>query len=80
MASGNWEYQSDFARRYVAEGRAEGQAQGRAHAVLAVLAARHIDVPEDVRARISACSDLALLEQWLARAANARSLADVLHE
>jgi len=26
MASGNYEYQSDFARRYVAQGRAEGEA------------------------------------------------------
>jgi hypothetical protein len=78
MASGNYEYQSDFARRYVAQGRAEGEAAGRAHALLAVLVARGLDVPEDVRARITACSDLALLDAWLARAVKASSAADVI--
>ena len=76
MASGNYQYQSDFARRYFGRGKAEGKAEG----VLAVLAARHIEVPDDVRARITACSDLALLDLWLARAATAVSLADVVHE
>jgi hypothetical protein len=74
MMSGKWEYQSDFVRRYVMQGRAEERAQS----VLAVLAARHVDVPEVARARIAACSDLAVLEQWLARAATASSVADVL--
>jgi hypothetical protein len=86
MASGNYEYQSDFARRYVAqgkaegmaEGRAEGEAAGRAHALIAVLAARGLDVPDDVRARITACTDLARLDAWLARAVTASSAADVI--
>ena len=72
MASGNYEYQSDFARRYVAQGRAKG----RAHAVLAVLAERNVPVPDDVRAKIASCSDLELLDLWLARAVTARSAAD----
>jgi hypothetical protein len=76
MASGNYEYQSDFARRYVAQGKAEGRAEGRAHAVLAVLAARGLDVPEDVRARITACTELERLDAWLARAVTAASAAD----
>lgn len=80
MNSDKYEYQSDFARRYVAQGRAEGRAEGRAHAVLAVLAARAIDVPEDARARIAACTDVELLDRWLVRAANARSLDDVLRD
>ncbi|HLY95053.1 MAG TPA: hypothetical protein VKP14_09420 [Gaiellaceae bacterium] len=78
MASGQYEYQSDFARRYVAQGRAEGRAEGLARAVLTVLAARRIEVPAEARARIAACTDLALLEQWLGRAADARQLVDVL--
>jgi hypothetical protein len=81
MASGSYEYQSDFARRYVAEGKAEGKAEGevegRAHALFAVLAARRIEVPNDLRQRIASCSDLALLDLWLARAATAESSADV---
>ena len=80
MASGNYEYQSDFARRYVAQGKAEGEAAGRAHAVLAVLAARRLDVPAAVRARIAACTDLAKLDAWLGRAVTATSAAEVVDE
>ncbi|HEY3819803.1 MAG TPA: hypothetical protein VGL81_21705 [Polyangiaceae bacterium] len=76
MASGNYEYQSDFARRYVAQGKAEGLAR----AVLTVLAARGLDVPEDLRARITACTDLAQLDAWLSRAATAASAVDVVRE
>jgi hypothetical protein len=76
MASGNYEYQSDFARRYVAQGKAEGQA----HAILAVLAARGLEVPEPVRARITACTELARLDAWLARAVTAAAAADVVGE
>jgi hypothetical protein len=82
MASGNYKYQSDFARRYVAqgkaEGRAEGEAAGRAHALLAVLSARGLDVPQDVRARIVAWCELARLDAWLARAVTATSAAEVV--
>ena len=84
MASGNYEYQSDFARRYVAQGKAEGKAEGRAegqaHAILAVLAARGLEVPEAVRARITACTELARLDAWLARAVTAATAADVVGE
>ena len=92
MVSGKYEYQSDFARRYVAQGRAEGREEGkaegrvegevagRAHALLAVLAARGLDVPEDVRARIITCPDLARLDGWLARAVSAASAAEVVRD
>ena len=86
MANGAYEYQSDFARRYVAQGRAEGEAQGqargeargRAHALLGVLSARGIAVPDDVRARISECADLDLLDRWLASAVTAVAITDVV--
>jgi len=74
MASGKWEYQSDWARRHVAQGRTEGYARS----VLAVLAARQIDVPADAHDRIAACRDLDVLERWLVRAVTASSLSDVL--
>lgn len=73
MSIGTYEYQSDFARRYYGQGRAEGEAT----AVLAVLAARGIDVPEEARSRITGCTDLDQLEQWLRRAATADSLQDL---
>ncbi len=76
MASGNYEYQSDFARRHVAQGRAEGWA----HAVLLVLATRGLDMPEDVRARITACTEIARLDAWIARALTAASAADVVRD
>jgi hypothetical protein len=89
-----YQYQSDFARKYVAEGeavgRAEGEAVGRAQgeavgraqgevtALLTVLAARGIDVPGDDHARITGCTDLDQLTTWLRRAATADSIHDVL--
>jgi hypothetical protein len=81
MRSGTYEYQSDFVRRYVFQGRAEGRAQGRAEgeakAVLEVLDARGMDVPEDVRARVVGCTDLEQLKSWLRRAATAHSIDEV---
>lgn len=64
------------------EGRAEARAQGRveaqAQAVLSVLRARKIDVPEAVRARILAQRDRELLERWLLKASVASSLDEVI--
>jgi hypothetical protein len=76
-----YEYQSDFVRKYVhqgrAEGRAEGEAKGEAKALLAVLAARGLAVPDDARDRIAACTDLDQLEGWIRRAVTAESIADL---
>jgi hypothetical protein len=70
-----YEYQSDFARRYMAEGKAQGLAAGLAvgkvSALLAILDARAVDVPRDVRERIEACTDLDQLDTWVRRAATA---------
>ncbi len=79
MAS-KYEYQSDFAKRYVAQGRAEGLAEGKARALLAVLEARGLAVSEPLRQRILSCSDLARLDTWLARAVTATSASEVLGE
>jgi hypothetical protein len=59
MATGTYEYQSDFARRYFG--------QGEAKALLEVLGARGIDVPDDARERITTCTDLKQLETWVRR-------------
>ncbi len=78
----NHEYVSDFARKYVAEGKAEGKAEGRlegeAIAVLRVLEARGIAVDETARQRILACTDQATLDQWLKRAVMAATAAEVV--
>lgn len=61
----------------VATGREQGLEQGRASAVLTVLEARGIALPEPERARILACRDARQLDDWLRRAASASHLADV---
>jgi hypothetical protein len=86
LATRTYEYQSEFVRRYVVQGRAEGRieglaeglAEGQVTALLAVLAARRIDVPDDVRARITACTDTETLTAWIGRAAVADRIEDVL--
>jgi hypothetical protein len=77
MASGNYEYQSEFAKTHQAKGRAEGRAegeargeargkaQGEARAVLTVLDARGVVVSPEQQARILASTDLEVLERWL---------------
>jgi flagellar biosynthesis/type III secretory pathway protein FliH len=74
-------YQSDFARRYYAEGeakgKAEGEAKGEAKAVLAFLDARGIEVPDPVREDIIGCTDLDQLDTWIRRAATATKVQEL---
>lgn len=63
-----------------AEGKAEGRAEGKAEALLAVLLGRAVRISRPARARILAERNLALLDQWLARAAVATREADVFGE
>lgn len=79
-------YRSDFARRWFsegeaegkAEGKAEGRAEGEARALLALLEARSIPVPDDVRGEVMACTDPDQLDAWIRRAATADRIEDVL--
>ncbi|WP_437651054.1 hypothetical protein [Sorangium sp. So ce362] len=71
-----YEYQSDFAKKYVAQGRIEEAAR----ALLTVLRARGIAVPDAARERIVAQKDPERLERWLEQAATAGTLTDVLDE
>ncbi|WP_329246996.1 hypothetical protein OG417_52715 [Actinoallomurus sp. NBC_01490] len=64
----NYEYQSDFARHYFGEGKAEGAVEAVAKTILMVLSARGVCVSPDVRDRIVGCGDLAQLEAWAQRA------------
>jgi flagellar biosynthesis/type III secretory pathway protein FliH len=95
-----YEYQSDFAKKYVAQGRAEGHTEGltegltkglteglakgrteeAARAVLTVLRARGLAVPDTLRERILAQKDPDRLERWLEKAVVAASVAAVLDE
>jgi hypothetical protein len=81
MAVGTYQYQSDFARGYFAQGEAKGEAQGEvigeADALLRVLAARGLEVPDDVRVRITECTDLDQLKAWVSRAVTVTSVRDL---
>ena len=69
-----YEYQSDFAKKYYGQGRTEEAAR----ALLTVLRARGIAVPDAARERILGLKEAERLERWLERAAVATSLAEVL--
>lgn len=78
------DYLSPFVNRFVNQGRREGEAtgeaKGEAKAVLRVLAARGIEVPDDARERIRTCTDLEQLDVWVTRAATARTIDDLFDE
>ncbi|HEX5746703.1 MAG TPA: hypothetical protein VFZ09_10680 [Archangium sp.] len=73
MSSGTYEYQSEFARRYFTQGRQEGKAD----ALLEVLDARGLQVDEQSRQRITACTELAQLERWLRKAVSVQSVQEL---
>jgi hypothetical protein len=79
-----YEFQSDFAKKYVALGRDEGRNEGRAEeaarAVLTALRVRRIAVSAEEQARILATKDPALLERWHERAIVASSVAEVFDD
>ena len=61
-------------------GRDEGRTEEAAHALLTVLRARRVAVPDDARERILAEKDRVQLERWLERASLAVSVAEVFDE
>lgn len=73
MASGNYEFQSDFAKKH----RAAGRALGEATAVVTVLETRAIVLSNEDKARILACSDLEVLDRWLRKAVTVASAAEL---
>ena len=69
MTATDWQYKGEFARTYFDQGKAE--------ALLAVLTARGITVPDDERDRVRRCTDPNLLDTWLVKAATATTLTEV---
>ena len=90
----NYEFQSGFARKHAAigkakgllqgdaKGRSEGEVRGRvegqAFAIVRVLETRGFAMSQVVRQRILDCSDRAMLASWIERAAVASSVAEVV--
>ncbi|HYO72764.1 MAG TPA: hypothetical protein VEU33_42480 [Archangium sp.] len=81
MRSGTYEYQSEFARRYFTQGREEGRQEGRQEgemiALLEVLEARGLQVDEQSRQRIEACTELDQLKRWLRKAVSVQSVQEL---
>jgi hypothetical protein len=81
LMNSGYEFQSDFAKKYVAigrqEGRQEGEARGKVEALLAVLKARHVSVSTAAHKRIAACTDQKEMEGWLKRAVTVRQVNDL---
>ncbi|GAA2069783.1 hypothetical protein [Actinomadura alba] len=77
MTARTREYKSDFFRRAYGEGKAEGKAEGEAKAILEVLAARDLTLSEEARVRITSCTDLDQLENWIRRVATVESVEDL---
>ena len=71
-------YKSPIAEEIRGEGREEGREEGLAMAILLVLARRGVEVPEDVRERVNACTDMGLLTTWLTRALTATTAEEVV--
>ncbi|MFI7114292.1 hypothetical protein ACIBK9_48830 [Nonomuraea sp. NPDC050227] len=88
MASTDWPGHSRFAHQHFGRGHAVGHAVGHAEGshetarriVLYLLDARGIDVPEDVRARVDACTDVDLLMHWTVRASSVQSARDLFDD
>ncbi len=62
-----------------AEGRVEGEIVALARAILALLAARGLDVSSEARAHIEACKDVSTLDRWIVSAARASSVEEVIN-
>ncbi len=76
MTTAAHKQESELFRRLGSRFRAEGEAG----ALLAILEARHIEVPDDIRAEFAACTDTVQLDAWIRRAATADKIEDVLDQ
>ncbi|HEY0094002.1 MAG TPA: transposase, partial [Archangium sp.] len=56
----------------------EGRIQGRAESVLRILTSRGVQVDDEARQRILACTDVSTLDRWFDRALHAATVSYVL--
>jgi hypothetical protein len=85
MTSDNWPVYSPFAKEHFSRGKEEGEREGtkggrREEAgedILLVLKARGLDVSEAERDRITGCTDLRRLKEWIKRAVTVERAADL---
>jgi hypothetical protein len=72
------EYRSALLRELAAQHEQLGEARGEAQAILTVLEARGVPVPEAARTTILSCADPAQVDRWLKRAASATTIDEVV--
>jgi hypothetical protein len=77
MDARTYEYQSDFARHYIAQGKAEGRAEGRAALILRLLAARFGAIGAEIESRVTQLS-IPELDAVGERLLSAQTLEEVL--
>ncbi len=77
MKSGSYEYQSEFACRYFAQGWQEGFLTAVQQSLFALLDAQGLKVDDPARQRILACTDSAQLKLWLRAAVTVRSVQEL---
>ncbi len=73
-------YKSPLSEEIRDEGRTEGEVRRAAQDVLDVLAVRGIDVPDEVRERITSCGDPEVFRHWLRRAITAATAEGIFED
>jgi hypothetical protein len=73
MATAGFEYQSDIARKWFGEGKAEGKAE----MLLKFLELKGISLTAEERERVLECEDVAQLDAWAARVLVAKTAGEV---
>ncbi|QNE75591.1 hypothetical protein F0344_13985 [Streptomyces finlayi] len=73
-------YKSFMSEEIRDEGRTEGRTEGRAEGLLLILEARGIALTDELRQKITTCTDPRLLNQWLQHAATATTTEEVFAE
>jgi len=71
------EYEKTFVERIHDQGITEGEAKGKAEAVLKLLDARHLTPSREQRQQVASCTDAAQLDRWFDRAITAGTTAEV---
>jgi flagellar biosynthesis/type III secretory pathway protein FliH len=69
---------SEAHQRSYAKGKAEGEAKGEAKAVMMILQQRGLVPTDEQQRQILSCTDVAILDRWLARALSVASVDELL--
>ncbi|MFI6490640.1 hypothetical protein [Streptomyces sp. NPDC050564] len=77
MAAIQYFWRHPLAEQVREQGREEGRVKDRAEMTLRILEWRGLPVPDPVRERVEACSDLVQLESWAQRAVHAAKAEDL---